>query len=599
MALSGARVVRWLNRRVHRVFLSFLGLGTRRHVIFVSLVVGVVCALAAMLLKFLAHWTAGMVNDLISHGRDSLVLLVLPAIGIVLTLLFVRYAVGENIAHGVSNVLLAISQNRGRIRLHNTWSSIVASSITIGFGGSVGAEAPIVMTGAAIGSNLGRFFRMDSKSVILMVGCGASAGIAAIFKAPLAGLVFTLEVLMLDLTMSSLVPLLVSSVTATITTSLLMGGGSLFHFVYNVPFDLSKTPYYLILGVFTGLVSVYFTRTAIAMGGWFSRMSNTYRRVLAGVLLLGGLIYLYPPLYGEGYSSVQQLFEGKVDQLFSHSPLAFVMGNPWLLLVSLGALFLLKVVAMAATTGAGGVGGSFAPTLFVGAVAGFFMARLLNMTMDAGVGVSNFVLVGMAGAMAGVMHAPLLGIFLIAELTEGYVLLIPLMLTATVAYITVSSFDRHSIYTMRLAAQGLLITHHKDQAVLTMLQVKSVIETDLAVVHPQQTLRELVRVVAHSRRNIFPVVDDAGALQGIVLLDDIREIMFETEKYDSLTVGDLMVRPPGVIQANEPMNVVMGKFEETGAWNLPVVEGGRYIGFVSKAKIFSAYREQLVQFSNE
>lgn len=599
MALSGARVVRWLNRRVHRVFLSFLGLGTRRHVIFVSLVVGVVCALAAMLLKFLAHWTAGMVNDLISHGRDSLVLLVLPAIGIVLTLLFVRYAVGENIAHGVSNVLLAISQNRGRIRLHNTWSSIVASSITIGFGGSVGAEAPIVMTGAAIGSNLGRFFRMDSKSVILMVGCGASAGIAAIFKAPLAGLVFTLEVLMLDLTMSSLVPLLVSSVTATITTSLLMGGGSLFHFVYNVPFDLSKTPYYLILGVFTGLVSVYFTRTAIAMGGWFSRLSNTYRRVLAGALLLGGLIYLYPPLYGEGYSSVQQLFEGKVDQLFSHSPLAFVMGNPWLLLVSLGALFLLKVVAMAATTGAGGVGGSFAPTLFVGAVAGFFMARLLNMTMDAGVGVSNFVLVGMAGAMAGVMHAPLLGIFLIAELTEGYVLLIPLMLTATVAYITVSSFDRHSIYTMRLAAQGLLITHHKDQAVLTMLQVKNVIETDLAVVHPQQTLRELVRVVAHSRRNIFPVVDDAGALQGIVLLDDIREIMFETEKYDSLTVGDLMVRPPGVIQADEPMNVVMGKFEETGAWNLPVVEGRRYIGFVSKAKIFSAYREQLVQFSNE
>ena len=599
MALSGARVVRWLNRRVHRVFLSFLGLGTRRHVIFVSLVVGVVCALAAMLLKFLAHWTAGMVNDLISHGRDSLVLLILPAIGIVLTLLFVRYAVGENIAHGVSNVLLAISQNRGRIKLHNTWSSIVASSITIGFGGSVGAEAPIVMTGAAIGSNLGRFFRMDSKSVILMVGCGASAGIAAIFKAPLAGLVFTLEVLMLDLTMSSLVPLLVSSVTATITTSLLMGGGSLFHFVYNVPFDLSKTPYYLILGVFTGLVSVYFTRTAIALGGWFGRMSNTYRRVLAGVLLLGGLIYLYPPLYGEGYSSVQQLFEGKVDQLFSHSPLAFVTGNPWLLLVVLGALFLLKVVAMAATTGAGGVGGSFAPTLFVGAVAGFFMARLLNMTMDAGVGVSNFVLVGMAGAMAGVMHAPLLGIFLIAELTEGYVLLIPLMLTATVAYITVSSFDRHSIYTMRLAAQGLLITHHKDQAVLTMLQVKNVIETDLAVVHPQQTLRELVRVVAHSRRNIFPVVDDDGALKGIVLLDDIREIMFENEKYDSLTVGDLMVRPPGVIQADEPMNVVMRKFEETGAWNLPVVEGGRYIGFVSKAKIFSAYREQLVQFSNE
>lgn len=584
----------WLDGCVTHVFKQ----GTRRYTLFVSFLVGIACALAAVILKRLAHWITDMVSLITASRAETLLYLIIPGVGILITMLFVRYVVRDSISHGVSKVLYCLSRDRGRIKLHNIYSSIVSSSITIGFGGSVGAEAPIVMTGAAIGSNIARRFHLDSKTVNLMVGCGAAAGIAAIFKAPLAGMVFTLEVLMLDLTMSSIVPLLVSAVSATIVSYFLLGGASLFRFVYNVPFDLSKSIYYVVLGVFTGLLSVYFTRTALAMETWFGGRS-TYRRLIIGALMLGALIFLFPPLYGEGYASIQHLFEGKVEFLFGRSPLSFTLGNEWMTLAALGALMLLKVVAMAATTGAGGVGGSFAPTLFVGGVGGFFAAKLLNRTLDAGVGPSNFVLVGMAGAMAGVMHAPLLGIFLIAELTEGYALLLPLMITATVSYITVSSLDRHSIYTKRLAAEGDLITHHKDQAVLTVLQLGKVIETDLMAVHPDETLRQLVRTVALSKRNIFPVLSDEGKLLGIVLLDDIRSIMFDTESYDVRCVKDFMVRPPAVVSVSEPMGQVMEKFEETGAWNLPVVSEGVYVGFVSKAKIFSAYRKQLMQFSNE
>lgn len=575
---------------------QFFRLGSRRHTIAVSCLVGVLCGLAAVLLKHTVHWTHSVVLELIKSPLENLLLLLLPAIGVLLSYLFVRYLVRDDIGHGVTQILYAISMHKGKIRFHNTYSSIIASSITIGFGGSVGAESPIVMTGSAIGSNIGRWFKMDNMSVNLMVGCGAAAGIAAIFKAPLAGMVFTLEVLMLDMTMSSIVPLLVSAVSATLVSYLLSDDGSLFHFVYTEQFVLSKSPYYVLLGVFTGFISVYFTRVAMATEAWFHGMSSPVRRIGIGALMLGALISLFPPLYGEGYDSVQHLFAGHSEQLFTHSPLAFVAGNEWLLLLALLLVFMLKVVAMSATTGAGGVGGSFAPTLFVGGVAGYFLARLLNVGFDLELGEANFVLVGMAGAMAGVMHAPLLGIFLIAELTEGYVLLIPLMMTATVAYITVSTFDKHSIYTKRLAARGELITHHKDRAVLTMMQLQKVIETDLIVVHPEDSLRELVRNVARSSRNLFPVVSAEGVLIGIVKLDDVRTVMFEQQLYDTHQVREYMSRPPAVIEQDDPMNRVMQKFEETKAWNLPVVnrEGG-YVGLVSKSKIFNAYRELLVQ----
>lgn len=574
-------------------------LGPRRHVLVVSMVVGVLCGLAAVLLKNAVHWTRVLVDSFISTDLQSLWLLVLPSVGILLTSLFVRYVVRDDIGHGVTGILYAISRRKSQLRFHNTYSSIVSSSITIGFGGSVGAEAPIVLTGAAIGSNVGRFFGVDIKTLTLLLGCGAAAGIAAIFKAPLAGMVFTLEVLLLDLTMSSIVPLLVSAVSATMVSFFLLGDAALFHFTYTVPFDLSKTPYYLILGVFMGFVSLYFMRMAMWAEGRFTRVRNFYFRVLAGALILGGLIYLFPPLYGEGYDSIQDLFSGHPQRLFTHSPLAPLMGSTWSAIVALAALAAVKVFAMAATTGAGGVGGSFGPTLFIGGVGGYTLAQLLNHGFNAGVGPENFVLVGMAGAMAGVMHAPLLGIFLIAELTEGYALLLPLMMTSTVSYITIAQFEPHSIYTKRLAARGDLITHHKDRAVLTMLELRKVIETDLLMVHADDSLGDLVKVVARSSRNIFPVVNAEGDLKGIVLLDDIRREMFDAEKYDTYFVKDFMTLPPATIDIVDSMESVMHKFEETQAWNLPVVEGGRYVGFVSKAKIFSAYREMLQRFSNE
>lgn len=588
--------LRWLKEELVK---RLLQLGPRRHVLLVSFVVGVLCGLAAVLLKNLAHWTRTLVNTYIVTDLQSLWLLLLPGVGILITSLFVRYVVRDDIAHGVTEILYAISRRKSYIKFHNTYSSVVSSSITIGFGGSVGAEAPIVLTGAAIGSNVGRFFGVDLKTLTLMLGCGAAAGIAAIFKAPLAGMVFTLEVLMLDLTMSSIVPLLISAVSATMVSFFLLGDAALFHFTYNVPFDLAKTPYYIILGIVMGFLSLYFTRMAMWGEKKFSDDKHPYRRFLVGATMLGVLIYLFPALYGEGYDSIQALFSGHSEELFDHSPLEPMMGNGWTALLVLGALALVKVFAMAATTGAGGIGGSFAPTLFVGGVGGYTLAQILNNGFNAGVGVENFVLVGMAGTMAGVMHAPLLGIFLIAELTEGYVLLMPLMMTATVSYITITQFESHSIYTKRLAARGDLITHHKDKAVLTMLELRKVIETDLKTVFPQESLGDLVKVVAQSHRNIFPVVNEKGELLGIVLLDDIRSAMFDADKYENYFVKDFMTIPPATINIDEAMNSVMGKFEETNAWNLPVVDDGRYVGFVSKAKIFSAYRETLQRFSNE
>ena len=574
--------------------------GNRQRAIAVSFFVGVLCGLAAVLLKHTVHWTHEFVLSLTDNPYGNILYLILPGVGILLTYWTVRFLVRDNISHGVTRILYAISRHRGRIRLHNTWSSILTSSLTIGFGGSVGAESPVVLTGAAIGSNVARFFKMDSKTMNLMVGCGAAAGVAAIFKAPLAGMVFTLEVLMLDLTLSSIVPLLVSAVSATLVSSFLLGDATLFHFVYNVPFDLTKTPYYLILGVFTGLLSVYFTRIAMRMESWLGKMKNyPYRRMALSALALGILIFFFPPLYGEGYESVQALFEEKAVQLLHSSPWESLSNSSWGVVLFLLGLLLLKVFAMAVTTGGGGVGGSFAPTLFVGGVAGFFLCTLLNQFFNAHLGEANFVLVGMSGAMAGVMHAPLLGIFLIAELTGGYVLLLPLMITATIAYIISSYFDEHSIYTQRLAAQGDLITHHKDKAVLTMLALRNVIETDLIPIHPDDTLGELVKTVARSHRNIFPVTDDGGKLLGILLLDDIRSVMFDADKYEEYAVHDFMTHPPATVELEENMSDVMDKFENSGAWNLPVIHDGIYVGFVSKAKIFSAYRELLVQFSNE
>ncbi|NHB68743.1 chloride channel protein [Perlabentimonas gracilis] len=575
-------------------------LGQQRLILILSVVVGILSGLAAVILKNTVYLTRDLIQRIMEQGTLGFLYLALPGIGIIITVLYIKYFVKDDIGHGVSRILYSISKKGSKLKRHNTYTSIVSSTVTIGFGGSVGAEAPIVLTGAAIGSNIGQLFKLNYKTITLMLGCGAAAAIASIFKAPLAGLVFTLEVLMLDLTMASIVPLLIAAVTATTISYFLLGREVTFAFEIIEPFALYKIPFFILLGIFCGLISYYFTKTAMQFEGRFTSITNPYKRVLVGALVLGLLIFLFPPLYGEGFNTLQSLLDGEPSAILNNSLLYPLRDNVWIVLASLALLLVFKVFAMAATTGAGGVGGIFAPTLFMGGVAGYFMAKLLNNTVGTSLNEGNFTLVGMAGMMAGVMHAPLTAIFLIAELTGGYALFIPLMITSTIAYITIMYFEPHSIYTKRLAARGELITHHKDKAVLTLLRLGNVVEKDFSVVHSTDSLGKLVRTISQSRRNIFPVVDEVDELIGIVLLDDVRELMFDTDKYESTKVKELMTTPPEFIVIDEPMEKVMDKFETTGAWNLPVIDGDKkYVGFVSKSKIFSAYRNVLVQFSDE
>ncbi|MDD2196351.1 MAG: chloride channel protein [Bacteroidales bacterium] len=581
------------------IILSLQRLGQKRLILILSAVVGILSGLASVILKSTVHFTRDMLQRIMEQGTLGFLYLALPAIGIVLTVLYIRYFVKDKIGHGISRILYAISRKGSKIKRHNTYTSIISSTITIGFGGSVGSEAPIVLTGAAIGSNIGQMFKLNYKTITLLLGCGSAAAIASIFSAPIAGLVFTLEVLMLDLTMGSIVPLLIAAVTATTVSYFLVGRDVTFAFEMIKPFALEKIHLFILLGIFCGLMSLYFTRTTMRVESRFSRIENPFKKVVVGGVVLGVLIFLFPPLYGEGFSTLQALINGEDFSILDNSLLYTFRDNVWVILLSLALILLFKVYAMAATTGAGGIGGIFAPTLFMGGVAGYFMSKLLNHTVGSGLNESNFTLVGMAGMMAGVMHAPLTAIFLIAEITGGYGLIIPLMITSTIAYLTTRYFEPHTIYTKRLAAEGDLITHHKDKAVLTLLTLGKVVEKDFVVINPNDTLGKLVSAISQSQRNIFPVTDNNGLLLGVVLLDDVRKLMFDTDKYEKILVKDLMSIPPDRIIIDEPMEKVMEKFEATGAWNLPVVDNGNYVGFVSKSKIFSAYRSVLVQFSEE
>ncbi len=571
----------------------------KHFILMLSFLVGMTSGLAGVLLKNTIHYVHHFLTKSMALDSGNLIFLAFPVIGIAITVLYVKYIVKDDIGHGVTKILYAISKKNSNIKSHNNYTSMIGSTLTIGFGGSVGAEAPVVLTGASIGSNLARMFHMNYRTITLMLGCGAAGAIGGIFKAPIAGLAFTLEVLMLDLTMASLIPLLISSVTAATVAYFFMGEGVLFEYVIKDAFDLSNIPFYILLGIFVGFLSVYFTRMSVRVESFISGFQHPLKKLLIGGVALGLMIYLFPPLYGEGYNTLQSLLNGEPGKMFYNSALFSMQYNNWLLLLFVAALLLLKVIASAFTNGSGGVGGIFAPTMFVGGVAGFFISRAIN-----GLGIidlpeSNFALVGMAGMMAGVMHAPLMAMFLIAEITGGYGLFIPLMITSTIAYVTVHGFEPHSIYAKRLAKRGELITHNKDKAVLTLMKLGKVIETDLKIVRPDATLGELVKVISHSKRNIFPVVEDDGELQGIVLLDDIRHIMFNTEMHEDTYVRSLMIMPPAVVNYNDPMDVVMKRFEETGAWNLPVLQDGKYLGFVSKSKIFSTYRRVLIHFSEE
>lgn len=589
----------------NRWYLKMLGwreqhVQQRHFILILSVMIGMLASVAANLLKFTIH----LIQNLLTHGFSRYEVnywyLVFPAVGILLASLFVRYIVRDDISHGVTRILYAISQRKSILKLHNTWSSLVGSSLTIGFGGSVGAEAPIVLTGSAIGSNLGKFFKMDQKTLMLLIGCGAAGAIGGIFKAPIAGLVFTLEVLMLDMTLASVVPILIASVTATTFTYILAGSSFMFHFGTYQPFEVERIPQLIILGIVCGLVSLYFTRGMNRIEGIFRRIKKPYWKLFIGGITLSVLIFIFPPLYGEGYDTIESLINGNSASVLDRSFFLMLGSGPWVLVSYLTLIILFKIFATAATNGAGGVGGIFAPSLFLGSLTGFVVASVINMLgFDAPLG--NFSLAGMSGVMSGVMHAPLTGIFLIAELTGSYNLFMALMIVSMVSYLTIIIFEKHSLYAMRLAQKGELITHNKDKAVLTLMKMENVIETDLQTLKPEMTLGELVKVISQSSRNIFPVVaESSGVLLGVVLLDEVRNIMFRPELYSRFTVNKLMISPPATINENLPMEKVMQIFEDTGAWNLPVVDNQkRYRGYVSKSKIFSSYRHVLVHFSDE
>ena len=566
--------------------------------IILSLVVGLGSGIAAVVLKQMVHFVEWILTGWFNTPADSFLYLLYPGVGMLLALFFVKYVVKDNIGHGVTKVLLAVSKNESRIKSHNMWTSVAASSVTIGFGGSVGAEAPIVYTGAAIGSNVARALGLSYKNMTILLGCGAAGAVAGIFKAPMAGILFTFEILLFNMSMSSLLPFVMSSITATTVSYLFLGNTVAFENDLT-PFSIGNLPFYILFGNICGYASLYFTRTTLWLEDKIKGIQGTTKRWLISAICLGLLIFIFPPLYGEGYGVLTSLLMNNSEEAVGTSFFTKILTVEWVVPLFFIGVFFFKVFTMSFTNAGGGVGGTFGPTLFMGGIVGFVVARLVNLSGIHVLPEANFVLVGMAGLMAGVMQAPLTAIFLIAEITGGYTLLMPLIITSAVSFATIRFYEPYSIYTKRIAKQGDLLTHDSDQAVLTLLKTDELIEKDFSTIGLEHTLGDLVKVIAHSHRNIFPVVDDNGLMQGIVYLDDVREIMFEREKYDT-RIYSIMKQVPEFVYCKEKMESVMTKFEFTGAWNLPVVDQtGKYLGFVSKSKIFSAYREQLQQVSHD
>ena len=575
----------------------------RQMTIILALFIGFFASVAAFILHFIIKEIQVLLTAGFTTVTYNWLYLVFPVIGIFLTSLFVRYVVKDNISHGITRILYAISSKRSRLKPHNCWTSVIASAITIGFGGSVGAEAPIVLTGSSIGSNLGQLFKMDNKTLMLLVGCGAAAAIAGIFKAPIAGLVFTLEVLMVDLSMASLLPILVASVTATCFTYIFMGSDSLFSFHLDGEWIVERVPACILLGGSCGLVSLYFIRMMTSCEGVFARLKDhRYAKLLLGGLMLSSLIFIFPVLYGEGYSAINILLNSNTEAdwntLLNNS---LFYGHGQLLIIFVALVVLTKVVATSATNGGGGCGGTFAPSLFVGAFSGFLFARIWNIQqLGLYVPEKNFTLLGMAGVMAGVMHAPLTGIFLIAEITNGYDLFIPLMIVSTCSVMTISVFEPHSIYAMRLARQGKLITHHTDKAALTLMSLDSVVENDYIAVTADMPLGKLVNVISKSHSSFIPVLDSAGCILGEVDITKIRHIMFRSELYTKFCVMQIMTPVPAKVGINDRMEEVMKKFEIKNTNYLPVVDvNNRLMGYISRSRVFSLYRKMVEDLSAE
>ena len=612
-------------------------------VIFLSILVGIGCAIAAAILKSIVEALHHWVNTAFSAGNLNYLFLATPIVGIILASSFVKYVVKDDISHGVTKIMYAISRNKAIIKAHNMWSSVVASSLTIGFGGSVGAEAPIVLTGSAIGSNLGKMFRLDQKKLMLLVGCGATGAVAGIFKAPITGVLFTLEVLMLDLTMASIVPLIVTAITATVITFFISGTESQFAFDTTVSIIPKNIPYYVLEGIVCGFVSLYFVRGSNKLETFFRNINRRWKKLVVGGSMLSLLIFFIPPLYGEGYDTISSLINGDSQSITDSSVFYEFRENFWMLCLFCLLIVFFKIFATAATNGSGGTGGIFAPSLFMGCVSGFITASIINHLHITNLPTKNFALAGMAGVMAGVMHAPLTSTFLIAEITGGYGLFISIMTVAVTAYITIRTFEPHSLYAMRLAQKGELYTHHIDKNVQMMLNIDDLIDKDLVTIKPKMSLGDVVNIIKKSNRNIFPVVED-NVLKGILTINDIRNVMFQPEYYKTLKVEQRMTGASALIyventskkneveaeiaakhaemekkghtisanQKEEEMerikefcgdsvDEIMKKFAYTKAWNLAVVKKKSkiYVGFLSRAKVFNAYRDLLQKMSEE
>ncbi len=573
---------------------------TRTMMALLALVVGTASGVAAVILKWLIALISGFVTSHVEIADANWLYLVLPAIGILIAGAYVRYVVRDNIYHGVTRVLYAIALKQSRLKPKNMYASLLSSSVTIGFGGSVGAEGPIVFTGAAIGSNLGQLFRLSPQLLMMLVGCGAAAGIAGIFKAPIAGVLFTVEVLMLDLTGGSAIPLIIASVAGATVSYIATGYNVEFFFTHSEPFTAGNIPHVIVLGLVCGLMSLLFIKTLALIEGMFNKIHRPLNRYIVGATMLSLLIFLLPPLYGEGYASINALLSGNTEAIFDSSLFYTYRHSHLAIVLFIVALAVSKAFATSATNGGGGVGGTFAPSLYVGCMVGFAFAFAINSysPLDTTLSTKDFALMGMAGVMAGVMHAPLMAIFLTAEMTGGYELFLPLLIVSVSSYGTCRLFTPYGIYAARLAQRGELLTHQKDRSVLTLLKMDNVIETDFTTVTPQMSLKDMVNVISHSHRNLYPVVGDDGELLGVVLLDDIRNIMFRPDLYHKMYVDRFMSTPPARVTLGWTMDKVMDTFDKTGAWNLPVVdEQGRYVGFVSKSKIFMSYRQVLKHYS--
>jgi CIC family chloride channel protein len=591
-AMSKNRFFQWVNK------FKINYLSGHRFLYLLAVFVGLGAGLAAVIIKNLVHFIREALENGFPGEYSRYYVFVLPVVGIALAVVFIRYINKRPVGHGIPGVLFSISKNNGIIHSHNLYSNIITSALTVGFGGSVGLEGPTVATGGAVGSYLGRIFKLNYKEITLLISCASAGAMSAIFKAPISGLVFALEVIMLDLTIWAIIPLLISSATAALTSYLFLGQNVLYPFHVTEAFRMGQIHYYLILGAIAGLLSAYFTKSYIYISSFFEGIGNPWRRLLLAGGLLGIIIFLFPSLYGEGYEMLNQGLRGEYVQLFEGSFFEGWQDTFLLVVVYMLLVIGIKVVATTLTFAAGGIGGIYAPSLFMGANTGLLFGLCLN-HLGIDVSVSNMVLVGMAGMIAGVIHAPLTAIFLIAEITGGYELFFPLMLVSTISYATTRYFVKNSVYTVQLAKRGELMTHHKDRNILLMMKVSDLIETNFTTVRAGDTLRDLVQVITQSSRNIYPVVDERNRLEGIVKLDDIRHIMFNQEMYDSTKVSDLMITPKWTIEATDQMEEVARLFAESGRFNIPVLQNGRYLGFVSRARVFSSYREMLKHFSEE